>query len=160
LKYQNSLQILSGGQTGVDRAALDFALANGLQAGGWCPLDRKAEDGLIAYRYPLSSTFSANLLARTEMNILNSHGTLLIYSNEPDSGSDSTRNLVKIHQKPLFVWKLGKNKKTGQFSHWIKKNNICVLNIAGPRASNEPDIYIQTIDLLEELLAEFIESRV
>jgi len=156
LKYQSSLQIISGGQTGVDRAALDFALDKGLIAGGWCPLGRSAEDGIINYRYALSSTFSYNFLARTEMNVLNSDGTLLIFTEEPDTGTDNTRLYAQMHEKPLFIWKLGQNKNPDHFSHWMRKHSIEVLNIAGPRASNEPFVYEQTLELLGVLLKEFV----
>jgi hypothetical protein len=153
LKYQSNLQIVSGGQAGVDRAALDFALEKGLIAAGWCSLERRAEDGPLCYRYPLQSTFALSYLARTEMNVLDSDGTLIIYSDHPDEGTESTRQLALMHEKPLFIWNLEKNNNLHQFHHWMKKHNIAVLNIAGPRASNDADIYNQTIMLLENLFS-------
>lgn len=154
MKYPNNFRIVSGGQSGVDRAALDFALENGMIAAGWCPLGRRAEDGSLSYRYPLQSTFAFDSLVRTEMNVLDSDGTLIIYSEHPDKGTEITRQLALMNDKPLFIWKLEKNSNYRQFHQWLRKNNIAVLNIAGPRASGEADIYNQTIGLLEKLFGE------
>jgi hypothetical protein len=156
LKYQSNLQIISGGQTGVDRAALDFALEKGLIASGWCSLERMAEDGTLSFRYPLQSTFVLNHLARTEMNVQDSDATLIIYSDHPDKGTESTRQLALMYEKPLFIWNMEKNNNYQYFHHWMKKHNISVLNIAGPRASNDADIYHQTLVLLENLFSGLI----
>jgi hypothetical protein len=91
-----SLRIISGGQTGVDRAALDFAIAHGIPHGGWCPAGRKAEDGTIDLRYQLKETPSSNYVQRTEWNARDSDGTV-VFSSAPllTGGSKKTVELVE-----------------------------------------------------------------
>ena len=74
-----NFKIVSGGQSGVDRAALDFALENKIPCGGWCPKGRLAEDGRIHHRYPLRETSSTDYRVRTQANVEDSDGTLILY---------------------------------------------------------------------------------
>jgi hypothetical protein len=144
-----NITIISGGQTGVDRAALDFALNNGINCGGWCPSGRKAEDGKIPEKYPMIETSSNDYAVRTRKNVEESDGTLIIYDQNFDQGTGLTLNLCKKHNKPWLVIRLsGKNEKD-RIHQWLKNNNIKILNIAGPRESIEKGIYIKTIKLLE-----------
>lgn len=147
--------IYSGGQTGVDRAAIDFALKNNIPCGGWCPKGRLAEDGKIPENYPLRETMTTSYSYRTELNVRDSNGTLVIYSGPLSNGSELTINKAKDMNKPLMLIDLD---NTGEmlkknFLGWIKKNHIIVLNIAGPRASSNPGIYLRTMKLLEEIMS-------
>ncbi len=153
MRLQNKhITIISGGQTGVDRAALDFALCNHMRCGGWCPRGRLAEDGPINLRYPLSETFSADLLARTHMNVVESDATLILIFSDMDEGTQTTWDLAREHGKPVFVWKIDQNRNFQQFQNWLEKNNVRTLNVAGPRESNAPGIHGATVDVLEQLL--------
>lgn len=152
MKSQNNIIINSGGQTGVDRAALDFALSNGLTCKGWCPKGRVAEDGVINARYTLCETNSVAPEVRTELNVMDSDATLIIYTDEMDPGTAVTKDFAFEYHKPVFIWKIGRNNNVVQFKRWIFKNNVKVLNVAGPKASNAPDIYGETLELLETLL--------
>jgi predicted Rossmann fold nucleotide-binding protein DprA/Smf involved in DNA uptake len=156
LKLQNNIIINSGGQTGVDRAALDFALSNGLNCQGWCPAGRLAEDGLINARYPLNETNSSDSLVRTELNVANSDATLILYIEELDKGTLATKDYAFEYSKLLFMWRIGQNSNIDQFKKWILINDVRVLNIAGPKASNCPDIYGESLDTLDYLLADFV----
>lgn len=156
MKSTNNFIINSGGQTGVDRAALDFALSNGLVCKGWCPQGRLAEDGLINARYPLCETNSAKPEVRTELNVADSDATLVVYTDEMDFGTLITRDFTFEYHKPIFIWKVGRNRNVGHFKRWLRENNVKVLNVAGPRASNAPDIYGETLELLEVLLEDQI----
>src|SRR5947209_20410690 len=97
------MRIVSGGQTGVDRAALDVALALGIPCGGWCPRGRRAEDGPIPERYPLVETPTDEYPERTERNVCDSDGTLILTRGQPDRGTALTARLANRHKKPLYV---------------------------------------------------------
>src|SRR5207247_8623955 len=96
-------KLISGGQTGVDRAALDVALELGLPCGGWCPRGRRAEDGPIDARYPLQETRSAAYPVRTRWNVRDADGTLILMRGRPDRGTALTRELAEAMNKPLLV---------------------------------------------------------
>jgi len=145
------LKIISGGQTGVDRAALDFALNNGLNCGGWCPLGRKSEDGIISEKYPLLETKTSKYSERTKLNVQTSDGTLLIFDKIFDKGSTLTKNLAIEYLKSLFLYDLSANIEISEIKKWMHSNKINVLNIAGPRESNSIGIYLKTYKLLSEI---------
>src|SRR2546429_554237 len=96
-------KIISGGQTGVDRAALDVALELGLPCGGWCPRGRRAEDGPIDSRYPLRETNALAYPVRTRWNVRDSDGTLILTRGRPDRGTALTRDLAERMGKPLLT---------------------------------------------------------
>ena len=154
---ENNIVIISGEQTGVDRGALDFALHNNLLCKGWCPLGRIAEDGVIKPLYPLNETFSSDPKVRTEMNVLNSDGTLIIVFEEMDEGTRFTFDIANHNLKPVFVWELTKNAHPHHFKSWLKKNRLEILNVAGPRESFAPGIYDETLSLLGLLLNDFLK---
>ncbi len=155
---RNSLVIYSGGQTGVDRAALDFAWLNDISSAGWCPLMRKAEDGFISLRYPLLQTHLQNHDYRTELNVLHTDATLIVSPGHMDNGTQLTHDLVKMYRKPLYVWIIDRNEHFGSFHRWLKHNNINSLNIAGPRESHAPGIYDQTLQLMDKLFEPFLDE--
>ena len=98
---QNIPKIVSGGQTGADRAALDWALSHKLPCGGWCPKGRKAEDGPIEAKYPLKESPSASYLQRTEWNVRDSDATVLFsIASKLTGGSKKTVEFAKKHHKP------------------------------------------------------------
>src|SRR5438309_6802555 len=96
-------KIISGGQSGVDRAALDVALELGISCGGWCPKGRRAEDGVIPEQYPVRENASTSYPPRTEMNVRDSDGTLILTNGRPDRGTALTVNLAKRYEKPCLV---------------------------------------------------------
>lgn len=143
-------KIISGGQSGVDRAALDFALRHNIPRGGWCPKGRVAEDGIIPENYPLTETPSTDYSQRTEWNVRDSDATLIIYDSEMDEGTLLTRELATKYKKPNLLVDLNKNNSSDCIQQWINDNSIEALNIAGPRESNSPGIYAGTFEFLRE----------
>lgn len=136
-------RIVSGGQTGADRAALAWAIAHDVPHGGWCPKGRRAEDGTIPGRYRLSETPSDAYLERTEWNVRDSDGTLILSLAETlTGGSKRTAELAGRHGKPcLHLAKdAGHSDAAEQVSRFVRTNDIRVLNVAGPRASTEPRV--------------------
>jgi len=134
------LKIISGGQTGVDRAALDFALTHGIHCGGYCPKGRKSEDGTIPEKYPLTETQSDNYPERTELNVKTGDGTLILIAGDPDRGTQLTIDLCKRYNKPCLVIDLNDEKDRVDIKLWIEKNKIGTMNIAGNRESISPGI--------------------
>jgi hypothetical protein len=147
------MKIVSGGQTGVDRAALDVALALGLPCGGWCPRGRKAEDGPIPDRYPLVETPSADYAQRTEWNVRDSDGTLVLTRGEPAGGTALTIELAQRLGKPCLVVDLNANPDTVVVRTWLGEQNIHVLNVAGPRESQSPGIHEAAQSFLRQVLS-------
>ena len=146
------LKIVSGGQTGVDRAALDVALELGLPCGGWCPKGRRAEDGAIPERYPLQETSSVAYPRRTEKNVRGSDGTLILTRGRPDRGTALTRRLAERHKKPCLVLDLEKDPDPGAVRTWAAAQAVQVLNVAGPRESAKPGIQEQATRFLRAAL--------
>lgn len=145
-------QIVSGGQTGVDRGALDAAIALGLPHGGWCPRGRLAEDGVIPACYQLRETESRRYSARTRQNVIDSSGTLILCSGPLQGGTDLTYRLAQQCQKPCRVVDFCSAVKAAEVCRWIQDHRLRVLNIAGPRESSLPGIAAQTERFLIELL--------
>ena len=152
----NGFKVISGGQTGVDRAALDAAMELGLEVGGFCPKGRKADDGRIADVYPLIELASANYLLRTEKNVVEADGTLILAMKRPLSGgTEKTRALVQTHSKPGKVIELEKadDAAVGRVQTWLREKRIRVLNVAGPRESGSPGIYDKSRRFLLKVFA-------
>jgi hypothetical protein len=136
-----TLTILSGGQTGVDRAALDVALERGLPCGGWCPRGRAAEDGPIDGRYPLRETPSAEPAQRTEWNVRDADATLLLVAGA-SPGTELTERLAREMGRPVYRWPLaGALPDPDAFRGWLQVCRVRTLNVAGPRESEAPDAY-------------------
>jgi hypothetical protein len=147
------LRIVSGGQTGVDRAALDVAMELGWPHGGWCPLGRIAEDGFIPVRYRLRQTESPNYAVRTERNVIDSDGTLLLYRAQLTGGTELTWRFTRIHRRPCYLLRLEQAWDLAQVSEWWQEQRIRTLNIAGPRESTSPGIGEAARQFLRELFA-------
>lgn len=148
------MKIISGGQTGVDRAALDYSLDKGIPCGGWCPKGRKAEDGPIPDRYPLKETATDSYSERTKLNVVESDGTLILYNKLPDRGTKSAIELCLSLNKPVLYHSLREEDDLARVRNWIGHYQIKMLNIAGPRESSEPGIYRASLDFLERLFGE------
>ena len=150
-----ALTILSGGQTGVDRAALDAALENGIPAGGWCPQGRLAEDGRIPEHYPLRELPGAGYLQRTEQNVIDSDATLIVHFGRLQGGTARTQEFCHTHDKPLLLIDgsyVAECEAVRMLREFILGNKITLLNVAGPRASGEAGAYAYTFALLSLLL--------
>lgn len=145
--------VVSGGQTGVDRAALDAALALGLPIGGWCPAGRRAEDGPLPAGYPLTPTPSGNEAVRTELNLRDSDATLVLYRGEVGGGTRLTVQLARRLGRPLLLRDLDHPIVVAELTAWLRINHVLVLNCAGPRESERPGIQAQAQALLTEIFA-------
>ncbi|MEE8332474.1 MAG: putative molybdenum carrier protein [Alphaproteobacteria bacterium] len=141
----HSLTIISGGQTGVDRAALDAALAAGLSCGGWCPLGREAEDGPIAPRYTLREAASPDPARRTLLNVRDSDATLIIAHGPLSGGTELTARHAKLLSRPYLVIDLAGTEDeiahAARIKDWLGEQGVRKLNVAGPRESGVPGIY-------------------
>lgn len=137
-----NLKIISGGQTGVDRAALDAARETGLPIGGWCPNGRRAEDGILAAVYPLEETPSEAYEQRTVWNVRDADATLILaFSAQLSGGTLFTRQIAERLQKPCLVLVLDEHASITLTADWIGRHANCVLNVAGPRESGQPGVY-------------------
>ena len=146
-------KIVSGGQTGVDRAVLDVALELRIPCGGWCPAGRRAEDGPLPLRYPLVETPSVDYRQRTEWNVRDSDGTLVLTRGRPTGGTRFSLRMAMRLGKPRLAIDLDKTVETAAIKAWIAKNQISILNVAGPRESEMPGIATEASKLLHELLS-------
>lgn len=144
----SSSKIISGGQTGVDRAALDVALELNIPCGGWCPKDRKAEDGRIDAKYPLQETASSAYSARTKQNVIDSDGTLILTWGKPKGGTLLTVELAKSLSKPHLGVDMQQKPNVDDVIFWIQQNNIKILNVAGPRQSFGSFVYKEAYSFL------------
>ena len=145
-------KIISGGQTGVDQAALDVAIKLGISHGGWIPKGRLTENGMLDDKYHLKEMETANYNKRTEQNVIDSDGTLIISHGKLTGGSEYTRDMVLHHGRPWLHMDLNKTESfqaVKQIKSWLAENKIEVLNVAGPRASKDATIYQATVDILE-----------
>jgi len=146
------MKIISGAQTGVDRAALDVALELHIPCGGWCPQGRRAEDGVIPDKYPLEQTPLIQYQQRTEWNVRDNDGTLILTIGKPSGGTALTVDFARKHKRPCLVVDLAQEVNVVSVREWIKGNNINILNVAGPRASKYPQIHEMAVGLLRDVL--------
>ena len=153
VKFLVLQKIISGGQTGADRAGLDFAIARGIPHGGWCPRGRLAEDGTIPARYQLSETPGPDPAQRTEWNVRASDGTV-IFSIAPAliGGSRLTAELARQYRKPCLHLSRERDgdAAAGRLLDFLAEHEIGVLNVAGPRQSQEPEVGRFTNATLEQ----------
>ena len=149
--------IVSGGQTGVDRGGLDAALAAGLDVGGWCPCGRRAEDGTIPGVYPLTETPHQAYRQRTEWNVRDSDGTLILVHGVISGGTALTVQFAHAQGRPHRVVRLDRPgtlaDEPAETAHWIAENKIAALNVAGPRESQRPGIQAAAGAFMASLIA-------
>ena len=149
-----TFKICSGGQTGVDRAALDAARQHKIEYSGWCPKGRKAEDGVIDSAYTLTETRSSAYLERTRLNVQDSDGTLVLFKGVLEGGTKYTyEHAIKI-EKPILLINLNNTPDYESIVSWIVENKISLLNIAGPRESKTPGIYIVAKNIISMLITQ------
>ncbi len=149
-------KIISGGQTGVDQAALDVALELSIPCGGWCPRGRWSEDGPIDERYPLVESSSADPAERTERNVRDSDGTLIIArlaKSELTGGTALTHRIAVELGRPLLLTDPRDPQAPSTVAAWLRDNAVGVLNVAGPRESRRPGIYVLAVALLRAVFA-------
>lgn len=137
------LQVVSGGQNGVDRAALEVALALGIPCGGWCPRGRRAEDGAIALRYPLQETPSPDYAQRTRWNVRDSDATLILYRDRLRGGTALTARIGAELRRPWLEIALTQPWDPSAVRDWLESEAVAILNVAGPRESQAPGIYAE-----------------
>lgn len=151
------MRIVSGGQTGADRAALDVALELGIPCGGWVPRGRQAEDGPISDDYPnLEETPARKVSVRTEWNVRDSDATVILSHGALTGGSALTAKLARKWKRPLLhldLDALGKDLAARRLEQWLDELRPASLNVAGPRASKDPEIYAATRALLRVVLS-------
>ena len=149
------LIIVSGGQTGVDRGALNAALVAGTACGGWCPAGRRAEDGTIARRYPLRETASTHYHVRTRQNVIDSDGSLLIYFGTLEGGTARTLDFCHELHKPgycLDAQRYSPAQAAQLIEQFLDDHHIVTLNVAGPRASKQAQAQAYTEETIGLLL--------
>ena len=140
--------VVSGGQTGVDRAALAAALELGLAVGGWCPAGRRAEDGAIPDAFPLQQTPSSDYPERTDWNVRDSDATVILHRGPLSGGTRLTAELARNRGRPFLSRDLQEPLDPDEIAHWLHLNRVRVLNCAGPRESQAPGITEQARSLL------------
>ena len=132
-------RIVSGGQTGVDRAGLELAIAHNIPHGGWCPRGRRSEDGTIPSRYELEELDSPDYPARTEQNVIDSDATLILFEVAIKGGTRLTRRYARRWDKPVLSLNIEAADPV-ELRDWIDLVRPNTLNIAGPRESSFPGI--------------------
>jgi hypothetical protein len=149
------IKIVSGGQTGVDRGVLDAALAAGFPCGGWCPADRRAEDGPIPQRYPLTPLVGAGYSQRTRQNVIDSDGTAILFYESLRGGTKLTRDVCVREKKPFVVLDaklISESAAAAAIVRFVEENEIQMLNVAGPRASGWVAGYRFALDVVTGLI--------
>lgn len=137
----------------------------GIEVGGWCPRDRRSEDGSIPLKYPLRETAARSYAVRTEWNVRDSDGTLILVLNEISKGTRLTLDAAKSHGKPLKIEHLiaqassgllrtedSLSEKIESVTDWVRREKIHILNIAGPRGSSSEDMYPRAKEFVTEFL--------
>ena len=148
------VKIISGGQTGADRAALDFALALSVPHGGWCPRGRLAEDGSLRDCYELSETPGVEYSQRTEWNVRDADGTVIFsLATGLSGGSKLTAQRARQLRRPCLHISRARDGNTAaaRLRAFLRRHDIRVLNVAGPRASSEPGVARFVLETLEDL---------
>lgn len=156
-------RIVSGGQTGVDRGALDAALGVDFPCGGWVPGDRMAEDGVISDRYPLTALPDGDYRQRTRLNVVDSDGTAILYDGTLSGGTSLTRDLCELVSRPCMLINSREipdpTAAAEAILKFVEDNNIETLNVAGPRASGWKDGYAFALGVVGQVLTKQAVSR-
>ena len=150
------MKIISGGQTGVDRAALDVAMKHGIECGGWCPAGRLDEFGRIPDRYPLKELEDGSFDDRTLQNVKDANGTVIFYFDKLRGGSAQTLQFCIEQERPHILIDAAKvlpEDAAQSIVDLVRKHKIDILNVAGPRQSEWPDGYDYAFRALDIFLA-------
>ncbi|PWU20610.1 MAG: molybdenum cofactor carrier [Bdellovibrio sp.] len=151
------MKIISGGQSGVDRAALDVAAALRLESGGWCPAGRWAEDGVIPNSHPMKETPSVDTRQRTEWNVRDSDATIIIHWGDLEGGTLFTYECCCKLRKPCLLIDMEKAISPQNVVQWITQHRLQILNIASPRESARPgEVYLASRKFLLDVLLRII----
>jgi Circularly permutated YpsA SLOG family len=149
------VKIISGGQTGVDRAALDAALKHNIDCGGWCPAGRLDELGRIPDQYPVNELEGGGFTERTLQNVKDSDGTVIVYSGKPSGGTEQTVRFCLEQHRPhqlLDASKIPVDEAAGLIADFVRNHKVDILNVAGPRESQWPEGYGYAYRAIEALL--------
>jgi len=147
-------KIISGGQTGVDQAALDVAIKLDIAHGGWIPRGRLTEKGPLPKKYHLQETAGSSYTERTEKNVLEAEGTVIIARGKLTGGSEYTRQMAARHTRPwlyIDLEQMSAFQAASAINEWVKLNKIEALNVAGPRESKDPAIYRDAFGIIESV---------
>ena len=136
----------------MDRATLDVALAAGLPCGGWVPRGRRAEDGRLPSRYPVRETDSTAYAVRTRRNVIDSDATLILTRGTPSGGTALTVDAAVEAGRPYRVVDLWAPEPPTALREWLRDTPVRVLNVAGPRESGSPGIYVEARRYLAVLI--------
>lgn len=151
-----ALKVISGGQTGVDRAALDVALTLGLECGGWCPPGRVAEDGAIPEKYPLWELRQPAPHLRVERNVEGSSATLVITRGLPTGGARYAVEFAQSMRRPTMTVDVSRlesdEEASAQVAGWLVTTRPRILNVSGPKESGAPGISEQASRILARAL--------
>lgn len=159
------IKLISGGQTGVDQAALQAAIDSDIKHGGWCPPARVCEIGKIPERYHLIETLDERDLSaleiprsqRTIWNVRDSDGVLIFFDEkrselQSDKGTKLALETANNLGKPFLIIDISKKVSFTEIANWISLNNIEVLNVAGPSENTSPGIYDWVYEVMQEIL--------
>lgn len=153
-------KIISGGQTGVDQAALAAAIAVGIDHGGWCPAGRRSERGRIPDVFQLTETVDRNYTVRTEKNVIDSDATMILFRDTLSGGTLLTERLTLKHDRPCLCVDLNLDNAYGEsidrIKAWLDRYSIETLNVAGPRESTSRGIQLQAETFLKQMLEEVL----
>ena len=150
------LVIVSGGQTGVDRAALDTAMRWGLPSKGWCPAGRTAEDGVLDSRYALTPTPEPGPAQRTRWNVRDSEGLIVLDSGAGSPGTSLAIETARTLGRPYCILK--EPVDVGIMVHWIQSHDLASVNVAGPRESESPGVYRWASGVLGEFMQHYLAA--
>lgn len=148
-------KIISGGRIGADQAALDVAIKMGISHGGWIQKGRKTQRGILPEKYRLKEMPVAGFKERIEQNIIDSDGTVIISHGNLTGGSDYAHEMAKKHNRPCLHINLNETPLSiapSEINTWIIENNIEVLNVTGSRTSEDPKIYMDTMNIVEDTI--------
>ncbi|MEO8044674.1 MAG: putative molybdenum carrier protein [Spartobacteria bacterium] len=151
------MKIISGGQTGVDRAALDVALSLGLSCGGWCPAGRFDENGVIPPHYPLEELPAGGYLERTARNVSEADGTIIFYTGSLQGGTKATADFCSAQRKPSLLIDasaIDSDRAADLLAEFVREHRLEVLNVAGPRASQ----WLQGYDFVCQALSNYFRA--
>lgn len=146
-------RVVSGGQSGVDRAALDSAMFAGIPCGGWCPLGRRAEDGPIGELYIMDETPTEDYAERTNWNVRDSDATLILTDGDVNGGTALTMDYATQLHRPMLHMDFRWHPDPQPVLEWLVKERVYTLNVAGPRESKSPGIYQKSRAFLDKLFS-------